>query len=180
MDVAVQKHLSSSLVDVDIHPTYVSIVIKSKVLRLRLPAEVKATESVAQRSITTGNLLVSMPKIDPEENMLQIRAYTKAKEREVEERSRNSQNNKMSGKTVLASDMLQDAEKMLKKSVCIEGIVDKKHWGVGQPPKRHDLDMKVFSTQWNAQKVTTGRILKGEGSSIFESTNDEDAPPPLF
>ena len=40
LDVEIARHLDSSLIDVDVHPTYVSVVIKSKVLRLRLPAEV--------------------------------------------------------------------------------------------------------------------------------------------
>lgn len=31
LEVRVQKYLDSSLIDVDVHPTYVSIVIKSKV-----------------------------------------------------------------------------------------------------------------------------------------------------
>jgi hypothetical protein len=31
LEVRVQKYLDSSLIDVDVHPTYVSMVIKSKV-----------------------------------------------------------------------------------------------------------------------------------------------------
>lgn len=65
LDIKIQKHLSSSLIDVDVHPTYVSIVIKSKVLRLVLPTEVKAENSTAERSTTTGHLFISMPKCNP-------------------------------------------------------------------------------------------------------------------
>ena len=61
LDVNLPKHLDSSLIDVDVHPTYVSVIVKSKVLRLRLPVEVKADESKCQRSKVTGHLLVSMP-----------------------------------------------------------------------------------------------------------------------
>jgi protein TilB len=43
------RHLDSSLIDVDVHPHYISIVIKGKVLRLTLPVEVKAGEAKAQR-----------------------------------------------------------------------------------------------------------------------------------
>ena len=32
LDVGVAKHLDSSLIDVDVHPNYVSVVIKSKVI----------------------------------------------------------------------------------------------------------------------------------------------------
>jgi protein TilB len=73
LDVEIARHLDSSLIDVDIHPTYISIVIKSKVLRLRLPAEVKVTESKCQRSKTTGSLQVIMPKVNPKENAITIR-----------------------------------------------------------------------------------------------------------
>ena len=31
LEVGVPKHLDSSLIDVDVHPTYVSIIVKSKV-----------------------------------------------------------------------------------------------------------------------------------------------------
>lgn len=35
LEVRVQKFLDSSLIDVDVHPTYVSMVIKSKVRHIR-------------------------------------------------------------------------------------------------------------------------------------------------
>lgn len=65
LTVNVQKHLSTSLIDVDIHPWHVTIVIKSKILRLVFPVEVKVSESKAERSTTTGALLLRMPKFDP-------------------------------------------------------------------------------------------------------------------
>lgn len=73
------KHLDSSLIDVDVHPNYVSIVIKSKVLRLRLPAEVKVSDSKCQRSKVTGSLMVIMPKVNPKENAVTIRGDIKAR-----------------------------------------------------------------------------------------------------
>ncbi len=63
LEVKIAKFLDSSLIDVDVHPTYVSMIIKSKVLRLRLPAEVKVAESKCQRSKTSGSLLIIMPKV---------------------------------------------------------------------------------------------------------------------
>jgi protein TilB len=63
LEVMVPKHLDSSLIDVDIHPTYVSVIIKSKLLRLRLPCEIKASDAKCQRSKTTGGLLILMPKV---------------------------------------------------------------------------------------------------------------------
>ena len=62
MRVALPKHLSTSLVDVDVHPTYVSVVIKSKVLRVRLPVEVASDRAIARRSAASGRLELLMPK----------------------------------------------------------------------------------------------------------------------
>lgn len=73
LEVRVARYLDSSLIDVDIHPHFLSMVIKSKVLRLRLPAEVLAGQSKCQRSKSTGALLVIMPKANAKENEVTIR-----------------------------------------------------------------------------------------------------------
>ena len=65
--VALPKHLATSLIDVDVHPTYVSVVIKSKVLRVVLPVEVQSDRSVARRSTASGHLELTMPKVNPDE-----------------------------------------------------------------------------------------------------------------
>ncbi|KAL7536064.1 hypothetical protein ACHAXR_006900 [Thalassiosira sp. AJA248-18] len=67
MRVAIPKHLSTSLIDVDIHPTYVSIVVKSKILRVILPVEVLSDQGVARRSASSGYLELVMPKVNPNE-----------------------------------------------------------------------------------------------------------------
>lgn len=36
LEVVLPRHLDSSLVDVDVHPTWVSLVIKAKVLQLKV------------------------------------------------------------------------------------------------------------------------------------------------
>lgn len=68
-----QRFLDSSLIDVDVHPTYVSIVIKSKLLRLKLPAEVQVSTSRCQRSKTSGHLSVIMPKVNPREAAVTVK-----------------------------------------------------------------------------------------------------------
>eukprot|EP00804_Cyclotella_cryptica_P015577 CCRYP_003588-RA/>CCRYP_003588-RA protein AED:0.07 eAED:0.07 QI:0/-1/0/1/-1/1/1/0/418 len=67
MRIALPKHLSTSLIDVDIHPTYVSVVIKSKILRVILPVEVISSQSVARRIAASGHLELTMPKTNPHE-----------------------------------------------------------------------------------------------------------------
>lgn len=70
LEVCLPKHLDSSLIDVDVHPTYVSVVIKSKLLRLHLPAEVRSGETKCQRSKTTGSLVLTMPKLNSKETTI--------------------------------------------------------------------------------------------------------------
>lgn len=36
LEVALPRHLDSSLIDVDVHPTWVSVVVKAKLLRLKV------------------------------------------------------------------------------------------------------------------------------------------------
>lgn len=46
-------------------PHYVRVTIKEKILQLSLPCEVLTDKSVASRNIVTGNLIVTMPRLDP-------------------------------------------------------------------------------------------------------------------
>ena len=61
LDVACYKHLDTSLIDVDVQPKYVKVNIKGQILQLALMKEVNPDKSAAQRSQTTGHLLVKMP-----------------------------------------------------------------------------------------------------------------------
>ncbi|NWX21347.1 TILB protein, partial [Aegotheles bennettii] len=62
LDLAVYRYLDTSLLDVDVQPTYVRVLVKGKPFQLVLPEEVKPDSSSAKRSQTTGHLVVSMPK----------------------------------------------------------------------------------------------------------------------
>ncbi|KAM5158397.1 dynein axonemal assembly factor 11 [Mantella aurantiaca] len=62
LDLAIYRHLDTSLVDVDVQPSYVRVMVKNKPFQLVLPGEVKADSSAAKRSQTTGHLVVTMPK----------------------------------------------------------------------------------------------------------------------
>ncbi|KFQ57487.1 Protein tilB, partial [Pelecanus crispus] len=63
LDLAVYRHLDTSLLDVDVQPTYIRVLVKGKPFQLVLPEEVKPDSSSAKRSQTTGHLVVSMPKV---------------------------------------------------------------------------------------------------------------------
>uniref|UniRef100_H2PR83 Leucine-rich repeat-containing protein 6 n=1 Tax=Pongo abelii TaxID=9601 RepID=H2PR83_PONAB len=63
LDLAVYRYMDTSLIDVDVQPTYVRVMIKGKPFQLVLPAEVKPDSSSAKRSQTTGHLVICMPKV---------------------------------------------------------------------------------------------------------------------
>ena len=55
--------MDTSLVDIDVQPTFVRITIKGQLLQLVLPSEVHSDRSVAQRSLASGDLVVTMPMV---------------------------------------------------------------------------------------------------------------------
>lgn len=63
VEVDIPRFMETSLLDVDINPAYVRVVIKQKVFQLRLMCEVRAEESRVLRSMTTGALQLVMPKV---------------------------------------------------------------------------------------------------------------------
>jgi protein TilB len=65
LEIDIPKFVDTSLVDVDVQPTYVSVVIKNKTVRLTFPEEVKPDDGIAQRSQITGTLKLVLPKLDP-------------------------------------------------------------------------------------------------------------------
>lgn len=65
LTVSIPSYLDTSLIDCDVHPDQVCIVIKNKMLRLSTPAKVRSDAAGCQRSLVTGDLKVTMPKHDP-------------------------------------------------------------------------------------------------------------------
>ncbi|XP_048658092.1 dynein axonemal assembly factor 11 isoform X1 [Marmota marmota marmota] len=64
VDLAVYRYMDTSLIEVDVQPTYVRVMVKGKPFQLVLPAEVKPDSSSAKRSQTTGHLVICMPKVE--------------------------------------------------------------------------------------------------------------------
>ncbi|XP_069047048.1 dynein axonemal assembly factor 11 isoform X2 [Lepisosteus oculatus] len=62
LDLSVYRYLDTSLLEVDVQPTYIRVIVKGKIFQLVLPTEVKPDSSIAKRSQTTGHLVVIMPK----------------------------------------------------------------------------------------------------------------------
>ncbi|EDQ90594.1 uncharacterized protein MONBRDRAFT_1116, partial [Monosiga brevicollis MX1] len=73
LDFPCYRHLDTSQLEVDVQPYHVRVVVKGRVFQLHLPEEVKPDSSSAKRSMVTGHLLISMPKVKP---VLTARART--------------------------------------------------------------------------------------------------------
>ena len=56
--------MDTSLVEVDLQPTFVRVEVKGKVTQLKFPDEILVEKSSVQRSATTGKLSITCPKAD--------------------------------------------------------------------------------------------------------------------
>ena len=61
-ELEVPKFMDTSLLNVDVQPTYVRCVIKDKTTQLHWPEEIMSDQSKVQRSKTTGWLMITAPK----------------------------------------------------------------------------------------------------------------------
>lgn len=62
LDYQCYKYIETSLIDVNVQPRYVRIVMKGKIFQLALDEDVNVDSSKCQRSQITGSLVVFMPK----------------------------------------------------------------------------------------------------------------------
>lgn len=65
VDIAFPKFLDTAQIEADVQPTHVRCTAKGKHIQLVLPVEVHSDASTAQRSATTGHLLLKCPKARP-------------------------------------------------------------------------------------------------------------------
>ena len=65
LEVAVERFLDTSLIEADIQPTFVRLLIKGRLLQLLLPTEVLPDAATARRCKANGRLVITMPKESP-------------------------------------------------------------------------------------------------------------------
>lgn len=150
LHVDLPKYLDSSLIHVDAHPTYVTIVVKNKTLRLKFPEEVASDNGKAERSKITGALKLTFTMTNPKS----IRIAKLLAEHRLKEKQETTQvpvNNKMSNKIGHA----------LLKAVNVKNIVNQNN--------DHQLDVRAIKT----------KTTKGEYEYVQQPECD-DTPPALF
>ncbi|KAI8803598.1 hypothetical protein BJ742DRAFT_828116 [Cladochytrium replicatum] len=62
LQVRLSKFVETSQIDVDVHPTWIRVTVKGKILQLLLPEEVCSSETHCERSTATGHLAITMVK----------------------------------------------------------------------------------------------------------------------
>jgi protein TilB len=63
LDVPCGKYLDTSLIQLEVQPMWVRVIVKGRLLQLPFMEEVHPDKAVAKRSTVTGNLLVTIPKV---------------------------------------------------------------------------------------------------------------------
>ena len=101
--------MDTSLLNVDLQPSYIRCDIKGKITQIKFPEEIMVEKSKVQRSQTTGWLCVTMPKADARQieakkaKYAEIKAFAQGKKKEEELE-------KMAENLAMAADLLGDAE----------------------------------------------------------------------
>ena len=62
IEIYLYKHLDSSLLELDVQPTYLRATIRGRIFQLRFLEEVSPDSGQAQRSQTTGHLVLTLPR----------------------------------------------------------------------------------------------------------------------
>ncbi len=72
LSVEISKFLDTSFIELDIHPKWIAITIKGKLLQLAMDVEVCPEKSISERSKTSGQLCITMIKAKMDSEGLDI------------------------------------------------------------------------------------------------------------
>ena len=101
----VPKFLDTSLLEVNLNPSWVSVRIKGKLTQMKFMEEIIVDKSVIERSQITGDLLIKMLKLTPNYLLKKAEEAKKLKEKSQKSLEKSRKIHEKSQKT----------EKMLKK-----------------------------------------------------------------
>ncbi|KAG7399371.1 hypothetical protein PHYBOEH_009036 [Phytophthora boehmeriae] len=180
LEVDLPRFLDTSLVDVDVHPSYVSIVAKNKVLRLKFPELVHSDAGKAERSKITGTLRLTLPKahITPTQQ-LRAQLYREEQESKLAKAKKSNKENSttktMQRRSKLSDELLEAAN---------NAPPDQRHGG---PVNIRGLVKKSNQDENGENSATYGRaqmtplVTKMPATIHPEEEDDgEDTPPLIF
>jgi protein TilB len=173
VEVEVPKFIDTSLIDVDVQPRHVSVVIKNKTLRLRFEEEVRPDAGTAERSKTTGFLKLTIPKVDLSK-VLKTRRLMQQHAKEKEEAARLAEEAKEEAKPkTKSSQLLMSAEEAAKANVSWRNSMST------IVKSEDDADKKENMSSGGG--AAAGSSAKKIASSLYEAdvTVDDSMAPPL-
>ncbi|KAG6592432.1 Protein phosphatase 1, regulatory subunit [Phytophthora cinnamomi] len=178
LEVDLPRFLDTSLVDVDVHPSYVSIVAKNKVLRLKFPELVHSDAGKAERSKITGTLRLTLPKahVTPTQ---QLRAQLYREEQEKKLKNDKSLSNKKTSNTT---------RNVTRRSKISDELLEAANKASSNKPRAVNIRGLVKNANQDDNNTSSGRlqmtplVTKTAASRVVgpESNSDEDAPPLIF
>ncbi|ETI55950.1 hypothetical protein F443_01399 [Phytophthora nicotianae P1569] len=175
LEVDLPRFMDTSLIDVDVHPSYVSIVAKNKVLRLKFPELVHSDAGKAERSKTTGTLRLTLPKahVTPTQ---QLRAKLNREEQEKTMKDKKKPTSTMkstSRRSKISDELLEAASKVSpdqRRAVNIRGLVK----------KENKEDNNALHKRPQMTPLVTKTTASHSIGPEVELEEDEDAPPLVF
>ena len=180
VSVGLPRFLDASLIHVDSHPTYITIVIKGKVLRLRFPEEVNSDAGTAKRSATSGELVITLPKVNTKKGLSSVSSAaggaagtaTAGVGAGGKPAASSSRVRRLDAPKKLGDAMLEEASK----AVSVAGIV--------RPEVSHMTAVKTTVTKAGGGSDTRGAAAGVTASSAVTAgevkaavADDDDVPP---
>jgi protein TilB len=178
LNIGVPKFLDLSMIDVDVNPTYVSVVCKNKTLRLNWPEEVVPDAGKAERSKVTGMLCITVPKLDSKAAIRALKEQKweeEARREKVEQEKENKEREIKGGQE--SSRPLKMAEQMMKesKAVKINSIIK------NSPNAGNQLLKEVKTSKAKSGCSSTGEANVQNSAKkqhhVIDGYDDDDAPP---
>ena len=164
VEVEIPRFIDTSLVDVDVQPNHVSIVIKNKTLRLRFEEEVRPDAGKAERSKVTGCLKLTMPKVDTSKVLRTRKLMEQRKKDALERIAVEKKERQGKKKKSVSTQLLMSATEAAKANVGWRTIVE------------DDEAAKENATQ---PETTTDNGKKEKVADLYEApmVDDSEAPP---
>jgi hypothetical protein len=147
--VMIGKYLDTSAISIDVHPMFIRMIVKKDLLQLTLDDEVVSDKAVAQRSTTTGELAITMPK---------VRSRSTGSGGDVELQASESEKGVGSGKS--------RRKKGVPESGTIAAVLEEVQEKTKNPPK------KIDSSALEKREDKTSLIDESIGDSIQKEQQD--------
>lgn len=105
-ELKVPKFMDTSLINIDLQPTYVRCDVKGKVTQMRFTEEILVEQSKVQRSQTTGCLVITCPKA----NITKIEAQNMRLKKLKEDKEKEKKLKELADKQKEAKEQLKKEE----------------------------------------------------------------------